>query len=172
MELAKRLSEKKQEITRLWIDKLMESYPAESVKILMRNKNQFANPLPHTISESLRLLFDEILKGVESERVRPILDEVVRIRAVQDFEPSSALSFVFKLKDILRDLLKEDLQDEKISSELRIIEGDIDQVALLSFDIYISCRQRLFEIKANEIRNQTHMLIRRVNEMDKQKEAR
>ncbi len=172
MELAKRLSKEKQEITRRWIDKLMESYPIESVNVLMKNRNQFANPLPHAISESLRLLFDEILKGIDSETVRPILDEVVRIRAVQDFDPSSALSFVFELKDIIRDHLKNDLKDEKISSELRVVEGEIDQVALLSFDIYVSCRQKLFEIKANEIRNQTHMLIRKVNEMDKQKEAR
>jgi len=172
MELAKRLSDEKEEITRQWIDKLMESYPAESVKILMRNKNQFANPLPHAISTSLRLLFDEILKGIDLETVRPILDEVVRIRAVQDFIPSNALSFVFALKNILRDHLKEDLKDEKRLNELRVIEGSIDQVALLAFDIYVTCRERLFEIRANEIKNQTHMLIRRVNEMDKQKEAR
>ena len=56
--------------------------------------------------------------------------------------------------------------------QIRSFEQEIDKLANLGFDIYVSCREKLYEIRVNEIKNQTHMLVRRVNEMDKQKEAR
>jgi ribosomal protein S15P/S13E len=117
-------------------------------------------------------LFDELLKGLDSERTAQPLAEIVRVKTVQDFIPSEAICFVFELKQILRDHLKEELQDGKYYRELLEVERNIDRMALLTFDIYVKCSEKLFEIRANEIRNQTHMLIRRVNEMDKQKETR
>ena len=172
MELVNKLSEKKQEIVREWIRKTMEAYPAESLAVLNRNKNQFANPLSHTISENIDLLFEELLSEINPEKVAPILDKVIRIRAVQDMAPAKAISFVFDLKGVIRDPLKDEIQEKKSFRELLTVEKRIDQMALLSFDIYVSCREKIYQIQANESKNQTHMLIRRVNEMDKQNEAR
>lgn len=172
MELVNKLSEKKQEIVREWIRKTMEAYPAESLAVLNRNKNQFANPLSHTISENIDLLFEELLGEIKPEKVAPILDKIIRIRAVQDMPPAKAISFVFDLKGVIRDVLKDEIQEKKSFRELLTVEKRIDQMALLSFDIYVSCREKIYQIQANETQNQTHMLIRRVNEMDKQNEAR
>ena len=166
------LVEKKQEIVRGWIRKTMEAYPAESLAVLNRNKDRFANPLSHTISENIDLLFQELLNGLDSKKAAPILDNIIRIRAVQDFVPSQGISFVFDLKGVIRDVLKNEIKREGLNRELLKIEKQIDQMALFAFDIYVSCREKLYQIQANENRNQTHMLIRRVNEMDKQNEAR
>ena len=76
------------------------------------------------------------------------------------------------LKGVIRDALKDEIQEKKSFRELLTVEKRIDQMALLSFDIYVSCREKIYQIQANESKNQTHMLIRRVNEMDKQNEAR
>ena len=174
MELVDWLSKKKQDITREWIRIAMQAYPPESLSILNRNKDQFANPLPHIISKNIELLFDELLTGIDAKRTSPILAEIVKIKAVQDFTPSQALQFVFDLKKILHDLKKEKVEGEAMPyDQIRTMELEIDNLANLAFDIYVSCREKLFEIRVNEIKNQTHMLVRRVNEMDKQKkEAR
>jgi hypothetical protein len=151
----------------------MEAYPTEALGVLNRNKDQFANPLSHTISKNIELLFDELLKGIDSERTSPILAEIVRIKAVQDFTPSEGLQFIFDLKSILFDLKNEKIEGETMPyDQIRMMEQDIDKLALMGFNIYVECREKLSEIRVNEIKNQTHMLIRRVNEMDKQKEAR
>ena len=173
MDLADRLSQGKQEIVREWIRITMEAYPEEALNVFKRNKDQFANPLPHIISKNITLLFDELLNGVSSETTIPILSEIVRLKAVQDFGPSDAVNFVFGLKKVVRKYL-EDQKGERIDADLHLaFEDEIDDLASMAFDIYVSCREKLFEIRVNEIRNQTHMLIRRVNEMDKQKkEAR
>ncbi len=172
MELVNKLSEKKQEIVREWIRKTMEVYPAESLTVLNRNKNQFANPLSHTISENIDLLFEELLSVINPEKVAPILDKIIRIRAVQDMAPAKAISFIFDLKEVIGDVLKNEIEERNIFRELLTVEKRIDQMALLAFDIYVSCREKIYQIQANETQNQTHMLIRRVNEMDKQNEAR
>ncbi|MBU2512926.1 RsbRD N-terminal domain-containing protein [bacterium] len=173
MELVDWLSQKKQDIVRDWVRISMEAYPIEAVNVFKRNKDRFANPLPHVISKNIELLFDELLLGIDSERTTPILAEIVRIKAVQDFTPAKALQFVFDLKGILHKLKGEKIKGEVMPyDQIRTIELEIDKLAMLAFNIYVSCKEKLYEIRANEIRNQTHMLVRRVNEMDKQKEAR
>ncbi len=158
---------------REWVRISMEAYPVEAVNVFKRNKDRFANPLPHAISKNIGLLFDELLQGIDSERTTPILAEIVRIKAVQDFTPARALQFILDLKGILYKQKGEKIEGEAMPyDQIRAIELEIDKLALLAFDIYVSCKEKLYEIRANEIRNQTHMLIRRVNEMDKQKEAR
>lgn len=173
MELVDWISDSKKEIIREWIRYTMEAYPAESLAVLNRNKDQFANPLPHVISKNIELLFEELLKEVKTERIKPILTEIVRIKAVQDFTPSQSLGFIFDLKKILKKICEGySGGEEKALKGLESFDRKIDMLARTAFDIYVDCREKLFEIKVNEIRNQTHMLIRRVSEMDKQKEAR
>lgn len=172
MELADRLAQARQEIVREWIRKTMEAYPTEALNVFKRNKDQFANPLPHIISKNIELLFDDFLNGVNAETTAPILAEIVRVRAVQDFTPSQALHFILELKTVVEKVLT-DTSGESVSlSAWRSFEDEVDKLAMMGADLYINCREKLFEIRANEIKNQTHMLIRRVNEMDKQKEAR
>jgi len=171
MELAELLSGKKQEIVREWIRKTMEAYPAESLAVLNRTKDRFANPLSHAVSENITLLFDELLAGIIPEKVAPILDKIVRIRAVQDLTPARGLCFILDLKGVVREAIEGEVEETQVIRELAEIDRRIDQMMLFAFDIYVSCREKLYQIRANENRNQTHMLIRRVNEMDKQNEA-
>ncbi len=172
MEYADRLSQISGELVREWTRQAMEVYPTESLTVFKRNKDRFANPLPHIISKNIELLFEELIQGVSLEKTVPILTEIVKLKAVQDFTPSQALGFIFGLKKIIRECLKKESDVDIQADGLWGVDQEIDKMASMAFDVYVNCREKLFEIRANEIRNQTHMLIRRVNEMDKQKEAR
>ena len=143
----------------------MEAYPTASLAVFEKNKNQFTNPLPHIISENIALLFDELLKGIDSSIVAPILDNIIKLKAVQDFTPSQAIGFIYDLKPIIRDEFTKKREVDNHLDELLTVESEIDKMALLSFDIFTKCREKLYEIRANEIRNQTHMLVRTVNEL-------
>ena len=172
MDYAEKLAEEKELLTNKWIQSAMSVYPAESLTVLNRNKDPFANPMPHLISKAVTDLFEEFLKGIDEKTIEPILDRIVRLKAVQALPPSRALGFILELKDILADFFKADRSNQACLEFLIKSGKDIDRIASVAFDIYVSCRESLFEIKTNEIRNQTHMLIRRVSEMDKQNEAR
>lgn len=163
MNLNNLLLERKSAILKRWFDLILESYPADTTSFLKGQKNRFANPVGYTISQGIDGLFGEILLELDSERVSPFLDNIMRIKAVQDFSPSQAISFIFLLKKVIRKELGSEIRGDRISEELLALESRIDDLALLSFDIYMKCRERIYELKSNEVRNMTFRLLQKAN---------
>lgn len=142
----------------------METYPSDTSNFLKKQKNCFANPVGYNISQGINGIFDELLNGVDSsEKFFPFLNDIIRIKAVQDFSPSQAISFIFLLKKVIREKLGSEVQKNRISEELLTFESKIDDLALLSFDIYMKCRERIYEIKVDEVRRMTFGLLHRAN---------
>ena len=163
MKLNDLLSEKKSSIIQKWFDAIIESYPDDSSHFLKKQKDQFLNPIGSTISRNIEGLFDEILHDAESERIYPFLDDIIKIHAVQNFSPSTAVSFMSLLKTAVRDALKSDITRHALSAELQSFEAKIDNLTFLSFDIYMKCRERIFELRVNEIKTMTFRLLKRAN---------
>jgi len=166
MTLGDFLSQKKQAILALWFDKILETYPPDTAKFLRSQKNQFANPVGSTILQGIEGVFDSLLEDGEPQKVAPFLDNIIRIRAVQDFTASQAVSFIFSLKAAVRDALGTDIAAQRLTEDLLLLERRIDDLALVTFDIYMKCREKIYDLKANEVRNMTFRLIERINRMD------
>lgn len=163
MNLKGLLLEKKAAIVKKWFDLIIDNYPADASDFLKRQKNRFSNPVGHTISQGIDGLFDEILHGIDSEKLFPFLNDIIKIKAVQDFSPSKAISFVFLLKQAIREEMGSEIKKKQMSDELRLFEEQIDELALLSFDIYMKCRERIYEIKADEAKRMMFRLLQRAN---------
>ena len=73
------------------------------------------------------------------------------------------MSFIFLLKKAIRESLGNKIHETHISEELLLLDSKIDDLALLSFDIYMKCRERVYEIKADEVRRMTFRLLQRAN---------
>ena len=159
------LSQKKSTILKKWLDQILDTYPDDAKRFLKEQKDPFANPVGSTISKEIHHLYDQFLKGVDPEKISPILDRIIRIRAIQDFSPSQAIAFIFILKGIIRDEFKPGSEEGPTWDDLVVIENRIDQMALLGFDIYMKCREKLYEIRANEAKNQVSGLLRRAGLM-------
>jgi hypothetical protein len=160
MDLKNLLQEKRSEIIKKWCDVVLSSYPEQSQKFLKKQKDKIANPVGSTISEGIESIYDELIKDAESEKISLFLDNIIRVRAIQDFSPSQAVSFIFGLKHIIRDALKDETQKGALSEELVAFESKIDGLALLCFDIYTRCRQKIFDIRVNEIKNRSSRLLK------------
>ena len=89
---------------------------------------------------------------MDPERLCSHLEEIIKIRAVQEFTPAKAVSFVFLLKDAIRAQLGDDAKDPRAREELRAIDTRVDQLALFAFDVYVMCREKVFSLRLNEIR--------------------
>ena len=163
MNLKALLSEKKAAIVKKWFDLIIDNYPADASNFLKKQKNRFSNPVGHTISQGIDGLFDEILHGIDSEKLFPFLNDIIKIKAVQDFSPSKAISFVFLLKQAIREEMGSEIKKKQMSDELQLFEEQIDELALLSFDIYMKCRERIYEIKADEARRMMFRLLQKAN---------
>ena len=94
--------------------------------------------------------------GGGREVMQKALDAVIRIRAVQTFTPSKATTFVFALKDIVRAHLA-----NIDGPELEVLDRRIDEMALTAFDVFMACREKIYEIKASESRNQFYGSLKR-----------
>jgi hypothetical protein len=76
--------------------------PGRYGTFLKGQKDPFANPVGKTTHQSLDALVDALITGAGRDVMAAALDPILRIRAVQTFTPSKATSFVFSLKQIIR----------------------------------------------------------------------
>jgi hypothetical protein len=158
------LADKRSRLIDQWRNLIIGSYPPDAQRFLKREKNRFANPVGQTIAEDVEIIFDAIIQGDEMNKIRSNLDNIIRIRAVQDFTPSQAVGFVLSLKKVIRDELKKGGEHTaEASDELEKLDERIDNMALAAFDIYSQCRHKLFELRINETRNQVSRLLKLAN---------
>ena len=104
---------------------------------------------------------DQLLDAVDPEAIKTYLDPIVRIRAIQDFTPSQATGFILLLKKVLREHLEDELQNAAHARQLLAFESKIDQLCLLAFDVYMDCKEKIYELSANETRNRTFKAFKR-----------
>ncbi len=157
------LYESRSLLVQKWYEQAFNSYPGETAKFLRRQRDEFANPVGATFSKELEKVFDELLLEESTENLPNSIDAIVRVRAVQDFPPSSAVAFFLELKDIIRQQMEGKIREYGLQQELKSFEDKIDQLCLLVFDIYMKCREKLWELKAKEAQLRTKNLLRRAN---------
>ncbi len=158
MSLKSLLLERKTAIVKKWCDITLQTYPKES-RSFFRKKDQFANPVGHTISEGIASMYDALLEADDSVDVAGMLDSIIRIRAIQDFSPSEAVSFVFGLKSVIREELGSRILQNGLSEEWGDLDARIDGLALLGFDIFVQCRQKISDIRIDEVRRRSDKLL-------------
>ena len=159
MKLLSLLSERKTSLTDRWLQRIFESYPPQTAIFLKKEKDQFDNPVGHLLSQGLRGIVETLLQEKDRDQVVAALDEVIRIRALQDFSPSQALAFIFLLKNVIREELAPELKDGQFSQELQEMESRIDGLALLGFDVYTQRREKLNEIRVTEVKQRSQRLF-------------
>jgi hypothetical protein len=157
------LSRKKETLVDQWFNQVVATYPDESASFLKRKQDQFHNPVGHTLSRETEALFAELAGGMDREKIVASLDRIVRIRAIQDFTPSQALGFIPALKTIVWRELGKEIGQQGLTGELRALEGRIDELLLLAFDVYMTVRQRIYEMKTEEIKRLYYQVIRRAD---------
>jgi hypothetical protein len=161
MQIAALLSQKKAAILGQWLAMIYESYPPETAIFLRKEKNRFDNPAGYRLSEGLAGLYNVLLQEMERDQIMACLDEIIRIRALQNFTPSQALAFIFLLKNVIRLELAEEIRKENLAAELLDLESRIDGLALLGFDVYTKRREKIYEIKADEAKRRISGLMRK-----------
>ena len=165
MALEQLLTRRKSAILDRWLRLILESYPTDVSRFLKQEKDQFANPVGHTISQETEILYDELLHGMDADKVTACLDNIIRIRSVQDLSPSQAIAFTFLLKKAVREEVAGDIAERQDFEELLRFESRIDKAVLLALDIYMKCREKVHQIRVNEVNNEKEMALRLLERM-------
>jgi len=169
MNLEEFLTPKKTAVVNRWFQLLVEEYPFETARFLQREKDRFANPVGYTIYQAITGLFATLLADKEdAAKTATCLDAILRIKAVQDFPPSQAIGGILHLKKIIQEELAGEIQAARIPpEEILAFTRRIDELALQAFDIYLACREKIYEIRVNEVKNRTARLLQKANLLEK-----
>lgn len=146
------LRQKKEAIHERWLERTLATYRPDTAAFLRQQADPFANPVGHTLKHGTRAILDNLLDGMDPLLHSARLDDILKIRAIQDFTPSEAVSFVFMLKEAILDELAGELRDPRIATEILDFLARIDQLALEAFDIYVRSREKVYELRLGEIR--------------------
>ena len=146
-----------------WLDLILETYPPETANFFKKQDDPFTNPVGQTILQGIDGVFNEILDGAGPENAAAFLEKVIKVTAVQDFTASQAISFVFLLKRAVREELKDEINRDRLHEDLLMLNDRIDELALIAFDMYMKSREKIYELKSNEIKNMTFRLLQRAN---------
>ena len=161
MRLENLLEQKKNTILKKWFDRIVQTYPADTSNFLKSQKDPFANPVGGTFKRGLEAVFDILVNGWDQDAVNSFLDPLIRIRAIQGFSPSQAVGFIFLLKTIVRDIVGKTHKTGFELKELLDFESKIDELGLSAFNIYVNCREKIYELQASEMRNTTFSAFER-----------
>ena len=73
--------------------------------------------------------------------------------------------FIFLLKKVVRESLEKEIRQNQIYGALLEFESTIDDLALFAFDIYVKCREQIYELKTDELKRMTYTLLKKANLM-------
>ena len=117
----------------------------------------------YAIGQSIGAIYDQIVSAMNRDELLHALDGIIRIRSVQEFSPSEAVAFVFQLKAVIRDVMDEQLRGSEKWDDLADLEARVDRVALLAFEKYMECREKLHEIRNKQSESRTTRLREEAN---------
>ena len=165
MGLEQRIAERSEELAQKWADLILGTYPPQTQAVWKQNRERFSNPVGHAILTSTAELIPLLLSWNDADAVGRALTQLVKIRAVQDFTPSQALSFVFLFKKLLRQEFMRELSERGALEELLAFETRVDNLAVIAFDIYVAARDQVQRMRVDEVKRAHVNIVRRANLM-------
>ncbi len=132
---------------------VIKTYAPDTSQFLKTQKDAFANPVGNTTLQGLKELYAQLPQATDRVALKKILDPIIRIRAVQAFDPSQALGFIFNLKQIFRTHLNAKSVKSQAPDAIQQLDYKLDQIGLIAFDVYMECREKIYQIKANETKD-------------------
>ena len=149
MPLEELLIRKKTEIVDRWFESVLNTYAPDTANFYKQQKDAFANPVGNIARRALTGVFDQFCQDFDVEKTRSFLDPLIRIRAVQNFTPSQAVVFIFQFKAIVREVIERELKDPELLGEWLRLDAKFDRLGMLGFDIYMACKEKIYDMKAN-----------------------
>ncbi|MCF8104953.1 MAG: RsbRD N-terminal domain-containing protein [Desulfohalobiaceae bacterium] len=155
------LSRERKSLIKAWLEKALQTYPPKTSEIFKKQKDPFANPVGATLARTLEGIFDQLLLDQSTEKLKAHVQDLVQVRAVQDFTPSGAVSFVLDLKRIVRRRLAQEDSGDRLEHALVEFEERIDLLCLLAFDLYMKQREQIWKLRSQELQQRTSYLLRK-----------
>lgn len=162
MNISEFIQTNREDILGRWRHMVLSSYPSQGSSFLGSERDRFANPVGAAINEVTANMVDALIGGADNSVYAESLDRFMRVRAVQEFSASNAVSFVFMLKNAIIETPGWEGSDNGLTCERFSLFSRIDAMALDAFDRYASCREKLYEVSVNEFKRRNRKVLERL----------
>lgn len=160
------LRQRREIILKEWQKSTLDFYTTGAFKSAKKSVDRFGNPIVYTVSTALEAILNELIEGIHTAKSDEALEDVVKIRSLQSEKPSQALDFLFCLKKIINDELNRSGAEKNNFAEIEKHNSALDNLILEAFDIFMRCREKIYEIKSNEIKRRSYKLWERAGMTD------
>jgi hypothetical protein len=161
MMLQELVMQRRDALCRRWLEAVLAEY-GELTAARWRREDPFGNPVGHTLAAGLPQLLEAIAAGGETPAgAVTALEAILRIRSVQDLSPSRAVGFVYRLREAVRGELAQELAGGALAGELLALDGRVERMAWLAFDVYVRLREQVFRLRQEELKRSVASLLRR-----------
>ena len=152
-----------------WVDMFYCAYPLGSTGFVRTSKDNFTNPIGFVTQTSLNILYDAVIgDDVDPAKVHNALAELVQLRAIQNMTPAKAVGPLGQMKSLLKqEVLAECMKKnkdskmlEKLFDEYFIVDARIDALLLMALDLYSSNREKVFNLRVEEIHRSQSQVVR------------
>ncbi len=150
-EFAGLLAARQQQIVDLWTERTLDSYAEPG--FFKQVRDPFANPVGSLVRSALLRLFELLRTGAELGALARSVDQVVRIRAVQEFTASQAVVPFLELKWVVKEVLAEEALRPALLAQINEFDCAVERMALLAFDQYTLCREQLYRNRVRELQS-------------------
>jgi hypothetical protein len=141
------LAEKKTIILDRWLDRILEDYPPHSQAFFRENKSPYSNPVGFTLRGGMEGIMDQILRPMQVEDARAILEPVMKVRAVENLPPARGLRFILPLREVLCEIMREEERKDLWDQEWTELNSRIIRLAFLGMNLYSECREKVNRLK-------------------------
>ncbi|MCI5144510.1 MAG: hypothetical protein D3923_03065 [Candidatus Electrothrix sp. AR3] len=156
MNVPEALKSKETKILSIWTERTLDSYTSSG--FFKQSQDHFANPVGGNIRTGLTRLFSLIITETDPQEFVEPLDQIIRIRAVQEFTPAQAVAPILELKWVVKQVFSADKECRVLLSELAPFDCEVDRVALIAFDLFMQCRDQLHNARIRELKSGSYIL--------------
>ncbi len=156
MDLAEAFRNYEDKIVSQWVNYTLSTY--KSSTFFKKGPDKFSNPVGGNTREALGTLFKLLVKNADPEEFTIPLDQIMRIRSIQEFSASEAVAPIHAVKHIVREILAKDSERKQFVNDLYDFEFSVDLAVLAAFDLYMQCREQLYKVRIKEIKTGRHIL--------------
>lgn len=162
--LAAWLKERRASVLDRWLDLVIASYPPESAAFLRGEKDRFRNPIGATLTRELAVVLDALLAEAVGDEAGKAVAAVVRMRAVQQLAPATAVGFV----PLFKRAVSEELGSEESAraEDLLRLYARVDELTLRAVEELVECREQVYRLRAREARSEVYSLLRRAGMLE------
>ncbi len=148
------LCRRRDQVKRLWLERILDEYAPETARLFTRSRDRFSNPAGVLLEEGSGDFVDAVFDLSKMESVPARFGRLLQYRAIQGQKPSQALNFLTGLKSVCRQVAG--------SGDYSELDRKVDQAFLVAVDCYLAHRERLGEVRIAELKRSSESMLRRL----------